>query len=94
MTDTLLSVSGSVGLSYLWVASEPALWIRDRLGLIVGSRRRIHAFLARLSSCALCTGWWAGLGVGLACGLGWASVLHGAATSVLAELAHRRLSRF
>lgn len=94
MTDPILSILGSVGLTYLWACSEPALWLRQRLGLHVCSRRSLFSFLARLSECCLCAGWWVGLATGLGCGLGWASMLHGAAVSVLAELTHRRLQRF
>ena len=93
MTDTLLTILGSVGLTILWNTSEPASWLRMRLGWHTCSKSRVRSFLARLSECATCSGWWVGLAAGLLASLGWWSIAHGAAVSVLAELVWRRLQK-
>ncbi len=81
MSDpTLVHVLAAVGVAAVVVAQEagPGAAVRERVLrpalLVVGAaarQRRVDGVL----DCMVCASIWAGVGVGLACGLGWGALL-------------------
>lgn len=61
----IIDLFGLASFAYITVATQPFLWLKDKLDITQWSKNSIRRFFGKMTSCALCTGFWTGVIIGV-----------------------------